>query len=390
MSALAIRGWCPGAYRPMASGDGLVVRVRPPLGGLIPEQARGLADLADRFGTGRVALTNRANLQIRGVEATAHNALIEGLAALELLDRDANAEGRRNIILDPFHSLAPDDLQAEVARRLAAALSRPEFTGLPPKFGFVVDAGPKRRLAEASGDIRIEAAGSEFVARADRCEAGRRAATAAEASSLALQLARWFLSSDGVGADGRGRMARHLAAGATLPQHLQGNLPPNHAVPTAQPGRMADGILIAAAFGELATGDLRLLANCGAPVLRITPWRMIFLPGMVETVWMEAAPGLIICPDNPLLHVSACIGAPGCAQASVETRAVARSLAPRISAGSKLHVSGCAKGCAHPAVSDLTLVGRDGRFDLVRHGAPWDDPDCCGLEPTALNDLIRG
>ena len=29
MSAAAIKGWCPGALRPMQSGDGLVVRVRP-------------------------------------------------------------------------------------------------------------------------------------------------------------------------------------------------------------------------------------------------------------------------------------------------------------------------------------------------------------------------
>ena len=29
MSAFEIKGWCPGALRPMLSGDGLVVRVRP-------------------------------------------------------------------------------------------------------------------------------------------------------------------------------------------------------------------------------------------------------------------------------------------------------------------------------------------------------------------------
>ena len=29
MSAPVIQGWCPGALRPMMSGDGLVVRVRP-------------------------------------------------------------------------------------------------------------------------------------------------------------------------------------------------------------------------------------------------------------------------------------------------------------------------------------------------------------------------
>ena len=78
MSAPAIRGWCPGAHRPMASGDGLVVRVRPPLGEVTPDQARGLADLAERFGNRAVELTNRANLQIRGVAPETHGAVIRG------------------------------------------------------------------------------------------------------------------------------------------------------------------------------------------------------------------------------------------------------------------------------------------------------------------------
>ena len=31
MSAPQVKGWCPGAHRPMMSGDGLVVRIRPRL-----------------------------------------------------------------------------------------------------------------------------------------------------------------------------------------------------------------------------------------------------------------------------------------------------------------------------------------------------------------------
>ncbi|MFN7225608.1 MAG: precorrin-3B synthase, partial [Paracoccaceae bacterium] len=64
MSAPAVRGWCPGALRPMLSGDGLVVRVRPPAGALSAAQAAGIAALAARHGNGFVELTNRANLQL--------------------------------------------------------------------------------------------------------------------------------------------------------------------------------------------------------------------------------------------------------------------------------------------------------------------------------------
>ena len=62
-----IRGWCPTAWRPMAAGDGLLVRVRPSLGRLTREQMLGLCDAALAWGNGQIDVTNRANLQIRGV-----------------------------------------------------------------------------------------------------------------------------------------------------------------------------------------------------------------------------------------------------------------------------------------------------------------------------------
>ena len=65
MTAFAIKGWCPTALRPMLSGDGLVVRVRPHGGQLSAAQASGIADLATCYGNGLIDLTGRANLQIR-------------------------------------------------------------------------------------------------------------------------------------------------------------------------------------------------------------------------------------------------------------------------------------------------------------------------------------
>ena len=44
----AVRGWCPTAWRPMAAGDGLLARVRPPLGRLDRDQILGLCAAAVR------------------------------------------------------------------------------------------------------------------------------------------------------------------------------------------------------------------------------------------------------------------------------------------------------------------------------------------------------
>src|SRR5689334_21370364 len=102
MSASGVKGWCPGALRPMESGDGLVVRVRPFGGRLEAAQTAGLAELAGRYGNGLIDVTSRANLQIRGVDEQGHLPLLEGLAELRLLDPDADIEARRNILVTPF------------------------------------------------------------------------------------------------------------------------------------------------------------------------------------------------------------------------------------------------------------------------------------------------
>jgi precorrin-3B synthase len=330
-----------------------------------------------------VELTNRANLQLRGVADAAHAPLLDALAALGLLDADAGAEGRRNIVTDPFRGVG-GDRQSRIAALLAEGLADAAFAGLPSKFGFVVDAGAARQLADISGDIRVEASEDRLIVRADGAATGRPAADEGEAARLALALARWFLASGGVGPDGRGRMARHLAT-ASLPDAVAGDLSPNPAAAAPLPGPHEHGTLAAAAFGQLDARALRALAASGAPVLRITPWRMVFLPG---AALLPQTDGLILTPADPRLAVTACTGAPGCPQATVKTRTLAATLAPHLRPGTRLHVSGCAKGCAHPGPADLTLVGRDGAFDLVVGGAPWDEPQHRGIAPRDVAALI--
>ena len=94
-------GWCPGALRPMASGDGLIVRVRPRLGAVSLMQLDMLATAARRFGDGNLYLSNRANVQIRGVTGEEHCALLDVLAAANLMDSDPRIEAVRNVMLVP-------------------------------------------------------------------------------------------------------------------------------------------------------------------------------------------------------------------------------------------------------------------------------------------------
>jgi precorrin-3B synthase len=147
-----VKGWCPGALRPMLSGDGLVVRVRLPLGRLTPPQAQGLADLALRYALPALELTSRANLQLRGVSTEHHPALVSGLRALGLLDERADVEARRNLLLSPFWT-EPDGTPT-LCNALNHLLADADAPMLPGKFGFAIDLGAQPVLRECSADIR--------------------------------------------------------------------------------------------------------------------------------------------------------------------------------------------------------------------------------------------
>jgi len=367
MSAFAIKGWCPSALRPMPSGDGLVVRLRPRGGRLSSEQAAGIAELAARNGNGLIDLTGRANLQIRGVSEASYEPLIEGLDRLGLVDAELQSETQRNILAAPFWTEGDDtfSLVAELEHALAG-----RSLGLPEKFGFAVDCGAARVLAQAPADIRIERGlGDSLIVRADGAPKGRLVARE-KAVDLALVLAEWFVASGGANG-GRGRMAAHVAA-ARLPDDFAGEMQPAPALAPPKPGLISVGALVGFAFGQLQSETLADLATG----LRLTPWRMMLVEGLRA---MPQHEGLVTRAEDPLLRVVACTGAPVCPQAHAETRELAAALAPHILANVKLHVSGCPKGCAHPAPSALTLVGTPYGFDLVRDGTPRDVPAMRGL-----------
>ncbi|MDD1533214.1 MULTISPECIES: precorrin-3B synthase [unclassified Bradyrhizobium] len=371
MSASAIKGWCPGALRPMLSGDGFVVRVRPFGGRLEVPQITGLADLAGRHGNGLIDVTSRANLQIRGVSEESHRPLLDGLAQLRLLDPDAESEARRNILVTPFWG-GGDETQS-LAAELEEALAECGLA-LPTKFGFAIDDGRSRVLASDSADIRIERDRSgRLLVRADGARLGR-SVERGEAVGTALALASWFIISGGA-KGGRGRMAAHIASGAALPQSLRGETEPAPVMAASRPGHYPQGAMVGVAFGQMLHATLHHLASSGH-ALRMTPWRMLLSEGRRE---MPSAPGLITEPFDPALRVIACSGAPRCREAHADTRALAAALAPRIAADARLHVSGCGKGCAHSGPAAVTLVATRAGFDLVRGGSTRDEPVLRGL-----------
>jgi precorrin-3B synthase len=364
-AAIEIKGWCPGALRPMESGDGLLVRVKPWASALTLAQAGGLAAIAERLGNGHIDLTRRANLQLRGVAAPSLPELHHALGQLGLLDSDAEIEAARNIMVGP---LAGAEGRA-IASALTEALStdRRLVARLPNKFGWLVDApGPLSIIGE----------------RAD-------VALCLLPEGVALRVAgQW------VGTAHRGGLVS--SALAALQARLEDRPMPSLARMDAIPvpgerrlGRIGDAFGIAAPFGRLEAGQLRALvalaAKAGASELRLSPWRAVYLDAEIEGA---CTLGLIEDDEDPLLRIDACPGSPACRAASVDTRGDARRLAAWGFAGS-LHVSGCAKGCARSAPADLVLVGGEGRYGIVRNGTARDRAQRT-IEPGELVTVLHG
>lgn len=354
----AIRGWCPTAWRPMAAGDGLLVRIRPQMGRMVRDAMLSLCELAIAYGNGQIDVTSRANLQIRGVGEDGCPTLIAELVALGLVDPDPAREARRTILVSP--GWTPGDDTHRIAQELDRRLA--ELPPLPAKFGFAIDAGTAPMLADAPGDIRIErSAAGHLLLRADGRAGGIALAPGEEADAL-IALTAWFIASGG---DGATRMARHTAP---LPAWASGDERPATAVAVPD----VPGTPWPLAFGRIdAPSFLEVLRRSAATAIRTTPWRALLIEGDHK----------MIAPDVPVA-VDACVGAPACPQASVATRALAARLAPFVAG--RLHVSGCAKGCARAAPAAVVLTGRAGRYDLAFDARAGAAPAHAALDAAAL------
>ena len=87
-----------------------MIRIRLPGGAVTADQLRVIAALAGDLGNGLVDLTNRANLQVRGLHDITFDVLKTHLGRAGLLPKAAWADRIRNIVADPLDGREPDAL----------------------------------------------------------------------------------------------------------------------------------------------------------------------------------------------------------------------------------------------------------------------------------------
>jgi len=425
----AIKGWCPGALRPMLTGDGLLARVRVSGGRLSLDQAEAIADAARVCGNGVIEISSRGNLQLRGIAEAALPELQARLAALGWLDADPEVERLRNIVASPLSDIDPDaafDVAPVVAALEARLASDAALRGLPTKFSWVVDAGGRLPLGDVDADVRFELVGKRLVVRLPPHPSPLPASGEGNLADLASPLpvlhgegpgvgrltsaiAHAFLALAGAGPDAPRRMRALVARGGAAAVFAAAGLAAEPARPARKisprdvigPLTFPDQTCLGAAppFGRADAsafaGLVRAARRHGASGLRLTPWRALIATGL-DAVHAEnlaadlAALGFIVAPDDPRLGVVACPGAPACAHAHADTGAAARKLAEIIDPrGIVLHVSGCPKGCARVSKTPLTLVARPEGYDLILSGRAGDAPAHRALSLSDAAALIK-
>jgi precorrin-3B synthase len=410
------RGACPGLSMPMSTGDGLLVRLLPV--GTIPLDAFvSLCAAAREHGNGIVEITARGSIQIRGLSAASAPRFADSIAALNIAADDGI----------PVHSTALAGLDPDAildASRLAAALrqalSKTSLAArLAPKVSVAIDGGGTLRLDGLAADVRLSAAPVRDGAvlrvgvGGDDTSATKLGAVAPQGAIDAAVRLLEVIARGGRSARARDMIAANGIAAfhAAVADLLISDSSPGNSSNAGEPigtHRLSDGILalgIGLAFGHAGAVALERLSEAahllGATGLRAAPGRALIIIGLAD----EGAPrlaataerlGFMVRADDPRRHVIACAGAPICRSAHIAARAIAPQIAaiaaPHLGPKFDIHISGCAKGCAHAKAAALTVVGTPQGCALIANGSVRESPFATVVTdqlPAAIEQYLR-
>lgn len=411
------RGACPGLSAPMATGDGLLVRLLP-IGTIALDTFADLSAAARQHGNGIVEVTSRGSIQIRGLSAATAPRFAAAIAALGIA-----AEDGIPVLTNPLAGLDAEDIidAGVLAADLRLALARSSLARrLSAKVSVGIDGGGSLDLDGIAADLRLRAEAVDGVAalcvsvggdgrnatRLGRVAGRDGVEVATRLLEVLAQRGRVARMRDVVAADG---IAVFRSAVADLIIHdgaarSESRFSDAIGLHPLRDGTFAYGVGLA--FGHVDATSLQRLTEAaeaaGARGMRAAPGRALMIVGLTrqKAVSFAAAAealGFIVRADDPRRHVIACAGAPICASADIAARAlapqIAAAAAPHLDGSFKIHISGCAKGCAHPAPAALTVVGTPAGCALISNGSTRDAPFATIATnelPAAIAEIARG
>ena len=397
---------CPGIYKLSLMRDGALARIRVPGGVLTSDQARTVADVSHTHGSGIIDLTNRANLQLRGLHEHNGSRVAKKLLEAGLLCENPDVDRLRNITSSPLAGLDPTEIinvlpHAEAIDRVIQ--STPATSTLSPKFSIVLDGGGRGSLRKIAHDIgffaRATQEGPVFELSLADTTTGHAIAPSDVAEFVTITLsminvrqcgrmrdmlqncnAHTFIGSichaSGIAAVTTPHIADQRPAHIELGHHMGNETSTNWLTVGLPLSRIsADQLAQLANMSDTATGTLRL-----------TPWQSIVLPAASMDHAQDAATrGFDI--ENRTVQVIACTGASGCERTCAETKVDAETLLsgfhdlPTRTDGAAwtIHLSGCPRGCAMPGKSDILALAQPESANYALHA---------GSRPSTANASI--
>jgi len=399
MTVALARGACPRLDAPMETGDGLLARIVP-TGPIGIDAFSMLCATAQTYGNGLMEVSARGSLQVRGLSHDSARLFAESAARLGLDASDGVPVLATPLPDDPTALIDAHALAAEIRRGIAA-----RDLVLAPKVSVVVDGGGRVHLDALPADIRLRAVDSADTPKLLVSLAGDAAsslplgvvtpddAPAVVAALLAV-----------IAAQGATARARDVSDPNAFAAAAHGRFEAPIAVPVRgraqtiglhglKDGRCAIGIALP--FGQARALDLialtRITRANGAAWLATAPERTLLLGPIDEMTGFALATaadtlGFVVDARDSRRRVVACPGAPACASGLIPARKLAAEIAESLPAseeGIAVHVSGCAKGCAHPVPAPLTIIGTRDGYGFVQNGTARAEPEGYG-EPRAL------
>lgn len=407
---------CPGLLRIVPALDGGICRIKLPCGQLTAAQAEAIATASAGYGSGVIEMTNRANLQIRGIQTSNADALITALLEAGLGAVSPGGDDVRNVMVSPSAGIDPAaliDTTPLAIQILALLQTQSRLHQLSPKFALSLDGGERLAMLEHPHDLWLSAIED------------KQAIAAKQKTRFAFGLAGCPARSDALGTNALGTVAAdqvvalveavlHTFLDLATPEQsrmrqllqtlsaqeflrrVQLRLPfalsndvsawqRQPAQPHAHIGTHAQiqpalyYVGAVPALGRINAAQLHALAQLSAQygdgILRLTPWQSVLLPNIPSTSTAMVSGELQeICfsthVDEPLAHLIACTGSRGCAKGRADTKADALQLAQLLQSKSihpAVHLSGCSRSCAAAYVAPFTLLAvAEGHYDLFQ------------------------
>jgi ferredoxin-nitrite reductase len=393
--------------------DSFMLRLRAPGGVLTSAQMRGLADMAESWGSGRCDVTTRANLQIREFQPRDIVRVLNKVQSLGMTSRGSGCDNIRNITASPLSGLDPTELLD--VQPLASALQHyisnsRDLYGLPRKFNVAFDNGGAISVVADTNDIGFAAveikegksvpAGVYFRVLLCGITGHRQFATDCglllrpdQAVAVAVAMIRVF-NANGDRTDRKKARLKYLIDKWGMAKFVEETeklvafpllrLPADQSEPRrpidrarhigvhpqTQPGLSCIGVAVP--VGRLPVAQMRALASIaekfGNGEFRLTVWQNLIIPNVPNPYLQSAQDALLTAGLNftagrVMSGTVACTGNQGCRYAASDTKTHAVALATSLDEHFKiqqpinLHVTGCNNSCAQHYIGDIGMMG---------------------------------